>query len=277
MNNRYQFSQNSINEEIGTLNFPTDAHRNAAQECASFFAAFKETEAVLLTCSCARGKADKDSCVDIAILYHPNTSTALIQEMQTAWHNEYTSNDVYAQLKRIGKYSMIDLDFIDGDINERAHEWTSGPDSFELEIGNYLSYSRPIFTCSTYFNELRLKWLPYYNDIMRRRRLSMVKVFCINNLHHIPLYVERKLYFQSFNRLYHAMGEFLQALFIKNRIYPIAYDKWIHEQLNEVLHYPELYTELVKLMEYRQFESNEHIVKAERLERLLLHYCDEND
>jgi hypothetical protein len=272
-----QFSQNSINIAITELIFPADAHRNSARECALFFARFRETEAVLLTCSCARGKAVKDSCVDIAILYHPDTSTDLIQEMKAAWNNEYSSNDVYAQLKRTGKYSMIDLDFIDGNINEGIHEWTSGPDSLELEIGNYLAYSRPIYTSSTYFNELRLKWLPYYNDVMRRRRLSMVKVFCINNLHHIPLYVERKLYFQCFNRLYHAMGEFLQALFIKNRIYPVAYDKWIHEQLNEVLHYPELYTELVKLMEYQKFESDEHIVKAERLERLLLYYCDENE
>jgi hypothetical protein len=272
-----QSIKKKISSAITALQFPTDAHRNAAQECALFFAGFKETDAVLLTCSCARGKAVRDSCVDIAILHHPDANPGLLQEMHTLWNHEYAANDVYAQLKSVGKYTMIDLDFIDGNLNEGTHQWTSGPDPFELEIGNYLVYSRPLYTSSIYFNELRLRWLPYYNDEMRRRRLSMIKVFCINNLHHIPSYVERKLYFQSFNRLYHAMGEFLQALFIKNRIYPVAYDKWIHEQLTEILHYPELYSELVKLMEYRQFESNEHVAKAERLEWLLLHYCDEND
>jgi hypothetical protein len=71
------------------------------------------------------------------------------------------------------------------------------------------------------------------------------------------------------------MGEFLQALFITNRVYPISYDKWIYEQLNDFLHFPELYTELVKMMEYRNFESDEHVKKAEKLEQLLLTYCDE--
>jgi len=101
----------------------------------------------------------------------------------------------------------------------------------------------------------------------------MVKMYCLNNLHHIPLYVERGLYFQSFNRLYDAIGEFLQALFITNRKYPIAYDKWIKEQLIEILRMPNLYNELIKMMEYKKFESIEHKEKAEQLEILLSQYC----
>jgi hypothetical protein len=103
----------------------------------------------------------------------------------------------------------------------------------------------------------------------------MVKEYCLNNLHHIPLYVERELYFQSFNRLYHAIGEFLQALFISKRTYPIAYDKWIEEQLCDILKLPNLYNDLVKMMEYDTFESSEHKTKAERLESLVAHYCNE--
>jgi predicted nucleotidyltransferase len=264
-----------IQDTMHSLQFPTDAHRNAAAACALFFSNIKDIQAVLLTCSCARGKATKDSCVDIAVLQYPDTPTLIKQEILTLWNNEYITNDVYSPLKSTGKYSMIDLVVFDGNFREDLHEWTSGPDPFELEIGNFIAYSKPLFTRSIYYNELRLRWLPYYNDEMRRRRLSMIKVFCINNLHHIPLYVERKLYFQSFSRLYHAMGEFLQALFITNRVYPISYDKWIYEQLNDFLHFPELYTELVKMMEYRNFESDEHVKKAEKLEQLLLTYCDE--
>jgi len=103
----------------------------------------------------------------------------------------------------------------------------------------------------------------------------MVKEFCLNNLEHIPIYVERGLYFQSFSRLYNAMQEFLQALFISKRIYPIAYDKWIKEQLCDMLKMPELYHELVGMLEYRNFESSEHIGKAKKLESFVNEICNE--
>jgi hypothetical protein len=109
---------------------------------------------------------------------------------------------------------------------------------------------------------------------LRTRRLSMVKAYCRNNLRHIPLYAERGLHFQCFNRLYNAIGEFLQALFITRRVYPIAYDKWIKEQLCDMLGLPEVYASLVNIMEYGRFESNEHIGKAHNLEELLQNYCD---
>jgi hypothetical protein len=87
--------------------------------------------------------------------------------------------------------------------------------------------------------------------------------------------VERGLYFQSFRRLYNAFGEFLQALFIARRVYPIAYDKWICEQIEEILGLPELYRQLPALLEIPHFESREHAVKAETLRRLLHEYTDE--
>ncbi len=97
--------------------------------------------------------------------------------------------------------------------------------------------------------------------------------FCLNNLHHIPLYIERGLYFQSFDRLYNAYLEFLQALFIARRTYPIAYNKWIHEQVVEILDLPELYEQLPRLFEIKQFESGEIADKAKTLEDLLEKYA----
>lgn len=94
-----------------------------------------------------------------------------------------------------------------------------------------------------------------------------------NNLHHIPLYVERGLYFQSFDRLYNPFQEFLQALFIARRTYPIAYNKWIREQVEEILGLPELYAQLPRLLEIRHFESREIAEKAVTLERLLEAYA----
>jgi len=81
--------------------------------------------------------------------------------------------------------------------------------------------------------------------------------------------VARGLYFQSFNRLYDAFREFLQALFISCRTYPIAYDKWIREQVEEILGLPDLYQRLPRLLEISHFESDEIAQKAEELRGLL--------
>ncbi len=51
--------------------FPTDAHRLAAEAVVDYFASDSRVQAVLLTCSCARGMASPDSCVDIAVLVPP--------------------------------------------------------------------------------------------------------------------------------------------------------------------------------------------------------------
>ena len=101
----------------------------------------------------------------------------------------------------------------------------------------------------------------------------MVRWYCLNNLHHIPLYVERGLYFQSFDRLYNAYREFLQALFIARRTYPIAYNKWIREEVEEILGLPELYAELSHLFEIKKFESSELMEKGQQVECLLEEYA----
>jgi hypothetical protein len=68
--------------------------------------------------------------------------------------------------------------------------------------------------------------------------------------------------------LYNASKEFLQALFISRKVYPISYDKWIREQLVGILKEPRLYREFVKLYEINKLESEELIQKAETLSLL---------
>ena len=85
--------------------------------------------------------------------------------------------------------------------------------------------------------------------------------------------MKRGLYFQSFDRLYNAYQEFLQALFIARRTYPIAYNKWIREQIVEILGLPELYEQLTHLFEIRQFESHEIAEKGKEVEELLEKYA----
>ena len=252
--------------------YPTPEHQYAAEAIVEFFTAIPEIEAVCLTCSCARGKASRDSCLDMLILGRPETMSTAQVGVQKAWDAFYTTAPVFQKLAAVGKYAHVDLEFSDGHFAPTSRGWTSGPDEFELVIGNYLVYSVPLHQKSDYFDELKAKWLPYYDETLRRDRLLMVRKYCLNNLDHIPSYIARGLHFQCFNRFYDAFREFLQALFIARRTYPIAYDKWIREQVVEILGLPELYNQLLYLFEIHNFESNEILDKANILRGLLEEY-----
>ncbi len=52
----------------------------------------------------------------------------------------------------------------------------------------------------------------------------------------------------------------------------LAYDKWIHEQIVEILKLPELYESLARLFEIRHFESQEIAEKGKALKKLIAEY-----
>jgi hypothetical protein len=85
----------------------------------------------------------------------------------------------------------------------------------------------------------------------------------------VPFFVARDLHFQAFDRLYKAFQEFLQALFIARQVYPIAYNKWIREQVAVRLSLPELYAQLPQILEIPRLESDATVVKAALLRDLL--------
>lgn len=253
--------------------YPTIEHRTAANVIVDFFTSNYKIDAVLLVNSCARGKATRDSCLDIVMLAKPDGSRSALGELEAGWAELEKSSQEIQALYRVGKYSVVHPDFIHGVFNPREQDESAGPDDFEVEIGNFLAYSVPLWQGSDYFAQLKKQWLPYYDDELRQQRLDRVRWYCLNNLHHIPLYIERGLYFQSFDRLYNAYREFLQALFIARRTYPIAYNKWIHEQVVEILGLPALYEQLSHLFEIRKFESPEIADKAIEVEDLLEKYA----
>lgn len=234
-----------------------------------------EIDAVLLVSSCARGKASPDSCLDIAVLVRPEALATERPTLERQWAAFYKTAGVFRELQQVGRYSHVDLDFTDGCFAPGYHGHTSGPDEFELAVGNTLVYSVPLWQDGDHLDRLKARWLPYYDEQLRQERLAMVRYYCLNNLDHIPLFVDRGLFFQSFDRLYNAFGEFLQALFISRRTYPIAYDKWIREQVEEILELPQLYGELPGLFEISRFESPEIARKAAHLRRLLDEYAVE--
>ena len=121
----------------------------------------------------------------------------------------------------------------------------------------------------SYYQILQNTWLPYYNEELRLKRLSATRSACEYDLNHIPFFINRGLHFQAFDILYKAFQEYLQTLFIAHKTYPIAYNKWIKEQVSKWLNKPDLYPELSPILSVSNIESNEINEKADMLRVLL--------
>jgi hypothetical protein len=246
--------------------YPTPAHEWAAEAIVAFFSARNDADTVLLVNSCARGQATPDSCLDIMVLTENRDDIPILE---ASWQQFYGSHPVFDELHRAGAFSVVHLDVDDGVRRPDDHPADEYPDFFEVGIGNLFAYSHPLWTRGERFARLKEGWLPYYDEDLRQRRLGEVRWCCQHSLEHIPLYAARGLAFQSFARLWNAFQMFLQALFISRRTYPIAYDKWVREQVVNILGLPELYEKLPHLFEIPRFESDDIVGKARDLQRLL--------
>lgn len=261
--------------------YPTLAHQRAAQQIVDFYSQRNGIDAILLVNSCARGKATPDSCLDIVVLVSenfrdPGYQGAVLERgenkgtdgLYRAWDESSQTQAAQSLLRTVGRFSETHLDLIDGTLISTPLTRDEGLDDFEIAIGNYFIYSQLLWLGSDRFYRLQADWLPYYAESLRAERLTATRAFCHYFLDHIEPYVERGLYFQAFDRLYKAFQGFLQGLFISQRRYPIAYNKWIREQVEEILRMPELYRQLPPLLEIQNFESHELVERARRLREL---------
>jgi hypothetical protein len=252
--------------------YPTPQHANAAEVLVDHYQGQPSIDAILLVNSCARGKATPDSCLDIAILVPEETDPVELETYLHHWEDFYQSHPAFTTLRHAGRYSVAHIDFWNGVFTPQEWDDGGGPDSFELEIGNRMAYSVPLYTNGEHLQQLLDGWLPYYDESLSRQRLRMVQDACRYDLDHVLPFVERGLYFQAFDRLYKGFQEFLQALFIARQTYPIAYNKWIHEQVVDILSLPDLYPQLPRLFEITNFQSFDLSYKADQLLDLLEAY-----
>jgi len=258
---------------MGTLHFPTELHKAAIESIRDFFVKEAHVDTILLTNSCARGKATTDSDIDFAILVKPLTPVEAIDMLERKWLDFLRAEPILVKYSGSHRFAHIHLDVIDGVYQPATWDDGGGPDNFEIAIGNHLVYSAPLAGKGDYFNNLQAQWLPYYNYSLQGQRLQMAKEACMNDLDHIPFLVKRTLYFHAFDKLYKACQEFLQALFISHAIYPIAYNKWIKEQVDKILHLPALYKKLSQVISVSNIESDEVKRKGGMLRSLLEEYC----
>jgi predicted nucleotidyltransferase len=259
--------------DLPLLKFPTILHEQAAETAYAFFKPYTAVDTILLVNSCARGQAIPESDLDMAVLINPNVTEMQEAQLECAWRKELQTNMVLTRFQESGEHAHLHLDLIHGKYNPEVWDDGGGPDAFELEIGNQLAYGAPMHTAGPYYRELQLLWLPYYGADLRRQRLEMVQSACRYDLDHVPFFVERGLYFQAFDRLYKGFQEFLQTLFIANKVYPLAYNKWIRMQVEDWLGLPELYRALPLIISVKNIESTELIEKASELKGLLKRYA----
>jgi predicted nucleotidyltransferase len=245
--------------------FPTLIHQRAAEAVINFFRPYDHVEAVLVTNSCARGTATSESDLDMAVLISPDTSTTERLGLEKSWQAFSAADKVFRSLRQAGRFTGVHLDLFDGRFTPNVWDDGGGPDGFELEVGNLLVYSAPLWERGDALKDLKAVWLPYYAEDLRQERLTMVRQACHYDLDHIAFYVSRQLYCQAFDRLYKAFQEFLQALFIARRTYPLAYNKWIREQIEDRLGLPELYTQLPQVLEVNRLESSDVLSKHKSL------------
>ena len=249
--------------------FPTAIHEDAAQIVRDYFSPIPNVDTILVVNSCARGQAVPESDLDFAILVRPGTNAGEVRNMETSWQTYSQKHPAYLNYIQSNPFAHLHLDIIVGEYVPSTLEMGGPVDFFEIEIGNHIFYSAPMGDVGLFFRELQNKWLPYYDEQLRLQRVAMSRDACAYDLNHIPIYVTRGLYFQAFDTLYKAFQKYLQCLFITNKTYPIAYNKWIKEQITKWLNKPDLYPKLPPILSVRDIESNEVNEKARMLHELL--------
>lgn len=253
----------------GKAVFPTVLHRDAAELVRDYFGVLPEIDTVLVVNSCARGQAVPESDLDFAILVKPETTPNEIKTIENAWQKYAETHPTLLKYRQMTQFSHLHLDIIDGNYTPTVLEVGVASDFFEIEVGNQICYSAPMDRAGAYFQELQNKYLPYYDENLRLQRLTMTWNACEYDLNHIPFFVKRGLHFQAFDILCKAFQEYLQTLFIANKTYPIAYNKWIKEQVVKWLNKPDLYPKLPPILSVTTIESNEVNEKAKMLRALL--------
>jgi len=249
--------------------FPTSLHRQIAELTSDLFSTASNVDTVLLVNSCARGQAIPESDIDFAILVKSGTTAIEIEDLEKRWHRYAFTEPTFLKYKQSHSFAQIHLDIIDGKFSPTLWDDGGRPDFFEIEIGNRLAYSLPISNTGYYFQQLQKQWLPYYEEGLRLQRFTMVRHACMYDLNHVPFFIKRGLYFQAFDRLYKAFQEFLQVLFIAHKTYPIAYNKWIKEQVENYLQLSTLYPKLPTILSINNIESGEMNEKAKIILELL--------
>jgi predicted nucleotidyltransferase len=233
--------------------FPTETHRALACETAVALSRDARVTAVCLTCSIARGMADRDADLDMAVFTAPEHVAALaaiVDERQRA------SSEIW-----------FDLAVSDGEVRPGEQSWMN-VDGFELEVGNMVAYARPLFERDGAFQRLRSRHLPYCDEALAVQRGERFREVTINHVHRVRRGLGRGSMFDPAERLRLGIQTFLAGLFVCRRVYPVDYAKWVEHQVTDLLGLPELLPSVRALFDVGPLDPDRLRLRAGELEAL---------
>jgi hypothetical protein len=246
------------------IEFQTTTHKAAAEVATAFLKEQPEVEAVLLVGSAARRIDAND--LDLSAIV---SGSEQVDDIEQRFSGFAAVQPEIQALAALGPFVALDFHATDGEFAQTGRGWTSGPDSFDLEIGNEVAHSVALWERGSRMRDLRRLWLPFYGDELRAERLAAARMYAINDLDHVQLMLDRDEPFHAFHRLYVGFQEFVQALFVSYRAYPIAYDKWVREQVEGLLGLPALYRQLPPIIGIAHLDQTQIAASTERLRGLL--------
>lgn len=257
------------------LKYPHEGYKRVLTGLLSYYREHRGVYAVVLTGSLARGKAVEGSCIDLCVFLPEEQFNTLHLTIQSR-------EEAYARLKgRICYYNgqveggilfdnvRVDTIFTDGNFRACSkNSFDITRDEFETTIGNLLVYAVPLYERGKRYQQLRRRYLPYYDENLRKARLEGTAKEFQYKIWKTRWLAGRDQFFAAMEALLEAKRIFLQHLFIKKRKYPIDYTKWLKEQFSHVLEMPSLYEQLVACINGLELTKKAFCKKSKLLEKL---------
>jgi len=221
----------------------------------------------------------KGSCIDLFVFLHTKHLKLMASTIKSRIeaYSRLKGQICYYEDKIEGGIEFgdvrVDLGFTDGNFNcNHKYSFDITRDNLETAVGNLLVYSILLYQKGKQFQQLKQKYLPFYDDTLREIRLEGTAKEFEYKIWKTRWLAERGEYFAALDALIEAQQIFLQHLFIKERKYPIDYVKWLKEQFCQILDMPELYQEVAQIVDRIELTMNGFSERGTLLENLFARY-----
>jgi len=265
---------------LSSLNFPNTDFREILTELLEYYKACPRVYAVILLGSLARGKAVEGSCIDLCIFLERRQMERLASTVKrrTKDYARLGGEICYYEGKIEGGIQFgdmrVDVSFTDGNFQPSTqHSFDITKDEFETTIGNLFVYAVPLYEKDDRYRHLKRLYLPFYDDALRRARLDGTAKEFRYKVWKTRWLARRGEFYAALDALLEAKRIFLQHLFIKERKYPIDFDKWLKEQCVQILNKPALYEEILTLINKIELTENGIKEKTDLIEKLFTKYA----
>lgn len=263
------------------LSFPNQDYKKVLTEMVNYFRTNDGVYAIVLTGSVARAKAVEGSCIDLCIFLDNKQFNTLSSEC--ALHSRikaysrlggeicYYEGEIEGGI--IIESIIVDIGFTNAQFHPKSkNSFDITRDEFETTIGNLLTYSVVLYEKDERYQQQRKKYMPYYSNRLRNARFEGTRREFDYKIWKTRWLAERDEYLASLDALLEAQRILLQHVFIKAKIYPIDYTKWIKEQCFKILHMPNLYRDIISTISGLELTREGLDEKANNLEQLILRY-----